>query len=257
MKKLLTFTLVLALAITLGYGFAFAGKPTNEIDEYIGNGFPSGQHYNLNIIGVPQDKEVPTMTGSNRHTIFVPLNSGEDVPRQVKIYYVTDPDDNSFKVLDGNATYDNEATIQVPYEYCTNFEEGCTELLSFRVFARGLGKPGPATGAIVTADCEYLHELTGGDVECEDTLDMGWFDVVRPRKKPVTKEITGIFRATGCLDFDGDVGVCDSGDLEFRDLWIFNIPDLEEYFWDYDNNGLKLMQVRFYEVTSGYIGWVK
>ena len=117
MKKLLTFTLVLALTITLGYGFAFAGKPTNDLGEYIGNGFPSGKHYTLNIIGVPRDKEVPTMTGSNHHTIFVPLESGldENVPRQVKIKYVTDPNDNSFRVLDGNATDDNEATIQVPY----------------------------------------------------------------------------------------------------------------------------------------------
>ena len=34
----------------------------------------------------------------------------------------------------------------------------------------------------------------------------------------------------------------------------FNIQQLVEYFWDYDNNGLKLMQVRFYETTSGSIG---
>lgn len=57
----------------LAYGTVFAGKDLN------GNGFPTGRHYNLNIIGVPMDKEVPIMTGSNRHTIFEPLNSGEDV----------------------------------------------------------------------------------------------------------------------------------------------------------------------------------
>lgn len=260
MKKILTFTLVLALTITLGYGFGFAGKPTDDLGQYIGNGFPSGKHYNLNIIGVPRDKEVPTMTGSNRHTIFVPLNSGEDVDRQVKIKYVTNPDENEFRVVDGNATDDNEAVIQVPFEYCDlETYDNCEDLLSFMVFARGLGKPGPDVGAIVTAECEYIKEVvdTAGtlDLECEDTLVLGEFEVRRPGKKPITQDITDIFRADGCLDYD-DSGYCDKGDLQFRNLWIFNIPDLESYMWDYDNNGLKLMQVRFYETTSGYIGWV-
>jgi hypothetical protein len=62
-----------------------------------------------------------------------------------------------------------------------------------------------------------------------------------------------VFRASGCLDANAS-GVCDSGDLEFSNLWIFNLEQLIEYFWDYDNNGLKLMQVRFYETTSGSIG---
>lgn len=28
-------------------------------------------------------------------------------------------------------------------------------------------------------------------------------------------------------------------------------PRLEDYFWEYDNNGLKLLQLRFYEIPSG------
>jgi hypothetical protein len=261
MKRFLTFALVFSLAIGLGYSSVLADKPTDDGGNYIGNGFPSGAHYTLNIIGVPQDKEVPTMTGSNRHTIFVPLNSGEDVDRQVKIKYVTDPNDNSFRVLDGNATDDDLAIIQVPFEYCTNLTDGCYDLLSFMVFARGLGKPGPDTGAVVTAECEYTLSVVDPDgtegLTCEDTLLLGDFEVRRPGKKPITQDITDIFRATGCLDLAGEVGVCDSGDLEFRNIWIFNIPYLSEYMWDYDNNGLKLMQVRFYETTSGYIGFVE
>jgi hypothetical protein len=46
-------------------------------------------------------------------------------------------------------------------------------------------------------------------------------------------------------------GFCDSGDLQFNNVWIFNIPQLLDYFWDYNNTGLKLMQVRFYETTCG------
>src|SRR5688572_18416443 len=78
----------------------------------VGQGL-SGPHYNLNIIGVPQDKTVPDMTDSNRHTIFVPLQSGGDIGRNVKINYVAG---DQFLVLDGNATDDNEATIMVPSE---------------------------------------------------------------------------------------------------------------------------------------------
>jgi hypothetical protein len=219
----------------------------------VGTGL-SGAHWNLNIIGVPKDKPVPSMTDSSRHTIFVPLQSGSDVSRQVKIEYVRG---DSFKVLDGNATNDNYAKIQVPYQFCDDYVNGCTELLSFDVYAVGLGKPNGA--AIVTAECTYSKDVVDAvgtaDLECEDTLLMGSFTVTRAKGKPQPVDITNVFRATGCLDNDAD-GICDSGDLEFRNIWIFNIEELVDYMWDYDNNGLKLMQVRFYETTSGSIGYV-
>ena len=249
MRKTITCAALIALAVTLGSGLAFAVET--------GNGMLSGGHYNLNIIGVPKGKSVPAMDGSNRHTIFVPLQSGGDVGKLVKIKFVIGDD---FQVLDGNATVDNEATLQVPYEYCQDYVAGCYDLLSFYVFARGLGKPGPDVGAIVTAECEYLlnvvDELGTLGLTCEDTLLMGSFEVKRPKGQPKTYDITDIFRATGCLDMDAS-GDCNTGDLEFENIWIFNIPDLASYMWDYDNNGLKLMQVRFYPTTSGYIGYVK
>jgi len=95
-----------AVAVALFAGQALAG----------GNGAPSGAHYNLNIIGVEKGKTSP-MTGSNRHTIFVPLKStksgqyskpnfdanGTGVQTAIvdsKIWLV--PGD-SFQVCDGNA----------------------------------------------------------------------------------------------------------------------------------------------------------
>src|SRR5262245_47515475 len=209
----------------------------------VGKGL-SGAHWNLNIIGVPKDKTVPDMTGSNRHTIFVPLQSGSDlaVPRTVKIYYQRGED---FRVIDGNATDDGSATIEVPYQLCDDLAGGCEDLLSFDVYAVGLGKP--KGGAIVDAECTYSLDAVGGSgPDCETTLLMNHFEVGRDKGKPSRVNITDVFRASGCLDVN-DSSVCDSGDLEFSNLWIFNIPQLVEYFWDYDNNGLKLMQVRFYE----------
>ncbi len=46
---------------------------------------------------------------------------------------------------------------------------------------------------------------------------------------------------------------CDGGKTEvltycvdYTDEWVFNIDEFVEYFWDVDNNGVKLAQVRFY-----------
>lgn len=202
----------------------------------------NGPHYNLNIIGVSHDKTVPTMTGSNRHVVFVPLQSGGDIARQVKISYVAGDD---FQVLDGNATDDNQATIMVPSE---PLGETC-----YNVWATALGKPNG--NAVVQAQC-LLEDLVDPDtglvdpVACTDALLLGGFTAERKKGTPKPVNISDIFRATGCIDVNLS-GACDAGDLQFDNAWIFNIPQLLEYFWDYDNNGLKLLQVRFYETTCG------
>lgn len=232
---------------------AFMATPANA---QVGKGL-SGAHWNLNIIGVPKDKSSSMNQGSG-HRVFVPLDSGEDVGRKVKIYYEPNKDNpDKFNVSDGNATDDNEATIQVPYEYCDDEFKGCTELLSFDVYAVGLGRPGGV--AIITPECTYSDDgvVVAG---CEEIVVLlGTIEIKRTKggkNKPWREDITNLFRVTGCLDLDGESGVCDAGDLQFKNLWIFNIRELEEYYWDYDNNGLKLLHIRFYATTSGCIGTV-
>jgi hypothetical protein len=222
MKRLsfyLSVTLVVAFAVP-----AFA---------QVGRGL-SGPHYNLNIIGVPKNKTVPDMTGSNRHTIFVPLQSGGDVSRQVKIYYRAGTE---FRVIDGNATDDNTAIIEVPGSTGTD--------LCYDVYAYALGKP--FGNAIVQAECA-IDGLLG--TTCTDALLQSSFSVTRMKGKPRQENISDVFRASGCVDLNGST-TCDTGDLQFDNVWIFNIDQLTEYFWDYDNNGLRLMQTRFYETTCG------
>ena len=199
----------------------------------VGKGL-SGPHYNLNIIGVPKDKNVD-MTNSDRHTIFVPLQSGADIGRQVKIFYQAG---SEFQVLDGNCT-DGECTIEVPSEALSD--------LCYDVYSTALGKPNG--GAIVGAQCAFSDPLVGG-ATCTDALLMGSFQVDRQRGKPDRKNISDIFRASGCLDLNLS-GTCDAGDLQFSNVWIFNVPQLLSYFWDYDNNGLRLMQLRFYSSVCG------
>src|SRR5262249_16115196 len=64
------------------------------------------------------------------------------------------------------------------------------------------------------------------------------------------QHIADIVRATGCVDSNLN-GTCDKGDTQFKNVWIFNVPNLVSYFWDYTNTDLKLMQVRFYPVAGG------
>ena len=37
----------------------------------------------------------------------------------------------------------------------------------------------------------------------------------------------------------------------YPNTWIFDIPDFAQYFWDIDNKGLKLLQLRFYPRCDG------
>ena len=192
----------------------------------VGKGL-SGPHYNLNIIGVPKGKN-PPMDNTDGHTIFVPLSG------TVKIYYIAGDD---FQVLDRNGTDADGATIEVPSS------PGATTTC-YNVYATALGKPGG--NAIVQADC-VIDGLVGA---CTDALLTNSFEVTRDTGKPKRQNISDIFRASGCIDLNSS-GVCDSGDLQFNNVWIFNLLQLQSYFWDYNNTDLRLMQVRFYPVAGG------
>jgi hypothetical protein len=43
-------------------------------------------------------------------------------------------------------------------------------------------------------------------------------------------------------DFVEEIGTC----KHYESEWVFNIADFVQYFWNLDNNGLKLLQIRFY-----------
>lgn len=212
---------VLAIA-TLLPGFALA---------QVGQGL-SGPHYNLNIIGVSKDKKVD-MTDSNRHTVFVPLDTSGRLDGNVKIYFVAG---DEFQVLDGNATDQDGATIEVPH--------GDPGTVCYDVFAVGLGKPGGSAHV----DANVIFDET--DHQALLSLDQVSFNVNRNGKKPSRQNISNVFRVSGCIDLN-DTGVCDAGDQYFNNEWVFNVDQLLSYWWDYDNQGLKLMQIRFYDCSLG------
>jgi len=179
-----------------------------------GNGAPNGAHYNLNIIGMPKDKSAD-MTNNSGHRIFVSLVGNSKILLS---------EGENYQVLDANGT-DGSAAFQLPNPDPDN--DGITE---YSVWARALGKPG---GSSVTTTCAY------------DELGQLWCSVysmvlVREKGKStfdnVTRELLYIY-----VDLDGD------GTAERYPLFD---EALQDYFWNYDNNGLKLAQLRFYEVPT-------
>ncbi len=182
-----------------------------------GHGGPHGPHYNLNIIGVKKDKN-PNMNCGQGHRIFVKLWGN------TKIMLAEAPEGESFEVLDCNGT-DGRAEFQLPDPFPND------DLVTrYVVYARALGTPGGWSHTILCWD-------DGGEIVCSgDTLELrrghGQQKFVNVSKKLLTLWI----------DTDGD-GVPDTR------VGLFD-EEAYQYFWEYDNHGLKLAQLRFYPITE-------
>jgi hypothetical protein len=175
-----------------------------------------GAHYNLNIIGVPKEKTAD-MTGNNGHRIFVKLEG--------KTRIMLSESEDGFQVLDANGT-DGTAAFSLPNPDPDN--DGETE---YSVYARALGKPG---GSSTTTTC--ATDVTTGDDYCSIYSLVLVRDKGGSKFRNVSRELLYIY-----ADLDGD------GTVERYPLFD---EALEGYFWDYDNQGLKLVQLRFYEVPT-------
>lgn len=181
-----------------------------------GNGAPSGSHYTLNVIGVSQDKTA-AMDGNNGSRIFVPLWG------KAKINLT----EGDFGVLDANGTDADGATFSLP-----NPDPDGDGVTSYSVYARALGTPG---GSSTTTTC--ASDVVDGELVCSTESMI----LVRGSKgvdkfTNVSRELLYVY-----ADYDGD------GDLDLIPLFDNR---LEDYYWDYDNNGLKVAQLRFYEQST-------
>ena len=249
-----------------------------------GNGAPSGPHYNLNIIGVEKGKKAK-MTGSNRHTIFVPLvtrskgirSTNNQVEIHTQIWLAPGED---FRVCDGNgfdAAYgcaDNpywNDWWDVPLAECETspdvweecafvsrkqgavFELPCNSnisddqdglieceetlpIASYQVWARALGSPRGDPSVTITSCATVQDEL---QCSTENTVQTR-FKGKRPFED-VTDELTSMV-VDYCIDWDGDLCI----EYETTRIALFS-GDTEDWFWNYVNNGVRLLQVRFYD----------
>ncbi len=223
LKKTIFVTLVLlcTLAIAMPVG---AEKPVTT---------PTGAHYTLNIIGVPKEKTAD-MTGDNGHRIFVPLGK-DGVSAGTKIY-LTEADTDEFAVLDANGT-DGRAEFMLPLPaecYAANADGDITTPatceVSYTVWARALGKP---NGEAWMKTCIEDLDLPGGYL-----CSVGDYTLHLERKNGksnwdnVTEELLFV-----SANFDTDP--------TNEHVQIFD-PMFDSYYWQYDNQGLKLVQLRFY-----------
>src|ERR1043166_3231410 len=188
-----------------------------------GNGALSGPHYNLNIIGTTQCPG-DDLVGTQRHVIFVELYGGDnpngqnpaDVTPKNKIY-LTEGD--TFEVLDGNAC-DGRADFQLPAPG------------DYYIFIRPLGQPGGSATLTLCAT-----DTMGTEDTSDDVIVCSTGNVVLTREKGkstftnVTHELTTVVLADGT-----EVSLFDTA--------------LQDYFWNYDNNGLRLAQLRFYPIPQ-------
>ena len=187
--------------------------PTPVPHYLTGSGAPSGNHFTLNIIGVPKNKRVD-MTGNNGSRMFVPLAGSTKILLS----------EGDFQVLDANAT-DGSGAFQLPNPDPEN--DGTT---TYSVFARALGKPG---GSATTTTC--AQDATG-ETFCSVFSLVSVRDSGRSKFENVSRELLFLF-----ADLDGD------GTVERFNL--FN-DALQNFYWQFDNQGLKLLQLRFYEVPT-------
>ncbi len=189
-----------------------------------GNGAPSGHHYTLNIIGVSKDKSAE-MDGNHGHRIFVPLWG------KAKIWL---NEGEEFGVLDANGTDNDGASYLMP-----NPDPDGDGTTTYSVFVRALGTPGGHAGMNTCATGPGADGVLG-TADDEVICSVAYLEVGRD-KGPSKFENVSKYLLYIYADTDGD------GTLERHPLFS---DDLEDYFWDYDNRGLKLAQLRFYECAT-------
>ncbi len=325
MKKLITIGFI-AVIMALSIGQAIATKPGEETNP---NGFPSGPHFNLNIIGKKDEFVCPDPDcylkvtdcahgGVHLNTlvkmcpegdtcvetdpcipygnvVFIPEDSGEgENKKEIEIYIQSgrrsgkrqkDPAiPDELRVIDPCAWFDGDgAYVDLPHR-----EEG------YYVYARALAKPTDDPNIIITPELSIVEDDDGNDLVIYLGLVTPYGfklpsqSFVRSKGNSTAIPITDLFIWTGvvcyldpldapdgiyephdvcAIDDDGDglydryiepdpVTGCPEGSTlitvychQYTEEWVFNIGDFVEILWDTVNNGVKLLQVRFYEVN--------
>ena len=187
-----------------------------------GNGAPSGEHYNLNIIAVSHPKSGDLTGGGN--VIFVNLGT-KTTAVTTKIMLDQSAVAGVFAVVDKDGT-DGEARFLAP---------GARPATPW---ARALGKPyGEGTLTTCATDVTGVPAIRAGDI-CLSLSEVFVRGTGKSSFRNVTSNLTTI-----SLD-----PVLDAAAVDACGGTTVNLFDgcLEGYFWKYDNNGLKLLQLRFY-----------
>lgn len=202
--------IMLALALS---AFAMAAVQANPNKLY-------GAHdYQLMIIGQDDtDGKLGNDGQDNGKRIFVRLHG------KTKILL----SEGDFDVVDADGT-DGTARFQLP-----NPDPEGDGTSAYRVMVRALGTPG-GWAALTTCVEDADLVLEGDQVYCPTSSTVITRDSKKPRWENVTRDLLYLE-----IDIDGD------GRIELVPLFD---DSLEGYYWDYDGNGLRVAQMRFYGVV--------
>ena len=176
------------------------------------------------------------MRNSKRHTIFVALGNKKPGASITTRIFLTQGD---FEVCDGNgfdpayncddvliargdgAVFQLPCNLNIPDDQDEFFPCLTGTRTFYEVWGRALGMPGGSAKITTCAFDEAVKVCS-----TESTLDVFTRNNGQQVFNNVTKELTSIV-------FDG------------ARIALFH-GDLEDFFWQYENNGLRLAQLRFY-----------
>ena len=210
---------------------AFAGN---------GNGLPSGKHYTLNILGKNWNKGDALLVNDpyynpiakendNGHRMFVKLSG----TTRILLYQDTEYP-YEFSVIDCDGT-DGKASFMLPApgDVIDSSGQYNASAAAYKIFVRVLGPP--SGSANMTTGAFYYDELGLTWMYVTSLEYVSLDQTMRPPAKftDVTKELTTLW-----LDTNAD-GIGDTRIVLFDSQY-------DGYFWDYANDGLKHVQLRFY-----------
>ena len=248
-KKIFGILLVVVLVATMLPSVVFAKSPRTEFDL-------NGPHFNLNLIGKADgwnDKEV---SNPQRHTMFVPMDTSGwnitlNLPNKVVNHamradnvtslpgfaiYMTQSGSDDFAVIDGTA-FDGD-----PCEL---------DLAAGKYWVVVAAKAKPVANAPIIDGWAQIYDIYGA---LYYYLNLGTVTVSRKWSNATDLFFIDTEEASGAITGLPDPGNGNGG----LGMWIFDYFDYLDdaeysdfaYFWQLQNSGSKLIQVRFYPMLQ-------
>ncbi len=278
MKKVCAVLMSAVFVVVVSSGTALAIKPGEDVNP---NGFLNGPHYNLNIHGKKDTFTCPDPAGDDGgKSVFIPLSgSGVSILMQSgkkggKADLITE-----LQVIDKCAMDDGQVVFKLPPGEYRVFA---------RALAKPTGDPSlEVIPSLERVEDSQGNELIDLGLVTDNGFMKPGETFTRSRGKSKAVEVSELFKWNGSVCYldaaDCPDGGCNAGmtDLccvpdglggydscgfygagceagggvlvaascnDYTEEWVFNIGELVDYLWTTSNNGLRLLQVRFYPV---------
>jgi len=256
MKKVILTSLIVVMVLSLGTALA---NP---------EGVPAGAKLigKLNIIGVKKPKNVDLDKDTGIGSVIFVSMEGHNKIGLVESGSVDAPeiDPDKFAVLDKHAFDSDGALFALPDPdldaYNVDYPEGKDTMSAYSVFVRPLGAPGGKATITTCAellDSDFAGLLSGKFLKVLNKAGYfgGYASVEQVGQDILTRDkgkstFTNVTAELLTIVFKVEVELTDGSIIvEYIRVPIFDDIIQGEY-WDYENDGLKLCQVRFYNCET-------